>query len=232
MQLLVKDAAKYFNVSEKTIYRWISESGLPAMRINKQYRFNRVELLEWANAHRINVSAPVAQDASGGGALPSLADALGSGGVYYGTGGVDKESVLRNIVERLQLPASIDREFLLSILLERETLGSTAIGDGIAIPHVRNPIVLRVAQPSITLCFLDAPVDFGAMDGKPVAAFFALISPSIRIHLHVLSKLAFALHERVFKETILRQGTREEILAAARHAESSLARIPVPGETI
>src|SRR5213076_3370625 len=48
----------------------------------------------------------------------------------------------------MPLPAQVDRELLLGMLLAREALQSTGIGDGIAIPHVRNPIVLHVAHPS------------------------------------------------------------------------------------
>src|SRR5438034_985186 len=62
----------------------------------------------------------------------------------------------------------------------REALQSTGVGDGIAIPHVRNPIVLHVSRPMITLCFLERPIDFGALDGKPVHVLFSLISPTVR----------------------------------------------------
>lgn len=222
MQFLVKDAATLFNVSEKTIYRWIAEAGLPAMRINKQYRFNRVELLEWAASHKVNVPPPTVDDEDAGRPLPSLYEALQSGGIHYRVGGNEKESVLGEVVSLLQLPDSMDRDFLLRILLEREALGSTAIGNGIAIPHVRNPIVLRVARPAITLCFLERPIDFDALDGKQVGTLFTLISPTIREHLHVLSRLAFALHDAHFKEVIVRQGSRDEILDAARRVESNL----------
>lgn len=223
MQFLVKDAAALFNVSEKTIYRWIAEAGLPAMRINKQYRFNRVELLEWAASHKINVTPTAATaDDQASGPLPTLCEALQAGGIHYRVGGTEKESVLSEVVSLLKLPDSMDRDFLLRILLEREALGSTAVGDGIAIPHVRNPIVLRVARPAITLCFLEQPIDFDALDSKKVGTLFTLISPTIREHLHVLSRLAFALHDPHFKEAIVRQGSRDEILDAARRVESNL----------
>ena len=45
---------------------------------------------------------------------------------------------------------------------------STAVGDGIAIPHVRNPVVLHVGRPAIALCFLERAIEYGALDGKPV----------------------------------------------------------------
>ena len=59
MQLTVRDATRLLTVSEKTIYRWINQGSLPAYRVNEQYRFNRAELLEWATAHKINVSVEI-----------------------------------------------------------------------------------------------------------------------------------------------------------------------------
>ena len=105
------------------------------------------------------------------------------------------------------------------MLLAREALGSTAIGDGIAVPHVRNPVILHLDRPMITLCFLERPVEFGALDGQPVDTLFTLISPTVRAHLHLLSRLSFVLRNPAFQGTVLRQAAREEILRAADDAE-------------
>ncbi len=59
MQLGVREAAGIFAVSEKTICRWIKEMDLPSCQVNEQYRFNRVELLEWANERKIEISAGI-----------------------------------------------------------------------------------------------------------------------------------------------------------------------------
>ena len=140
MQLSVKDAAGVLNVSEKTIYRWIKQAVIPAYRINEQYRFNRTELLEWATSRRIQVSPTIfAEGEPSSTPLPSLLEALRAGGVAYRVSGRDQASVLQSIVEFLQLPEEVDREFLYKVLLARESLGSTGIGDGIAIPHVEEP---------------------------------------------------------------------------------------------
>ena len=98
--------------------------------------------------------------------------ALEAGGVFYRVSGFDKESALREVVELLRLPEEVDRPFLLRVLLAREAIAPTAIGDGIAIPHVRNPVVLHVGRPTITLCFLEQPIEYNALDGKPVHALF------------------------------------------------------------
>ncbi|MCE0499021.1 MAG: PTS sugar transporter subunit IIA [Methylacidiphilales bacterium] len=223
MQLTVRDVAGLLNVSEKTVYRWIDDRKLPGYRMSGQYRFNRAELLEWATANRINVSPRIFEEpVSGYAPLPELSDALAIGGIFYRLTGKNKPTVLRNIVEVLRLPDKVDREFLLQVLLAREALESTAIGDGIAIPHVRNPIVLHVPQPSVTLCFLEAPVDFGALDGRPVHALFTLISPTVKAHLHLLSRLAYALRDADFKSLIVRQANRDEILDAAKRISGSL----------
>lgn len=223
MQLVVRDVARLFNVSEKTVYRWIDQGILPAYRINDQYRFNRAELLEWATSRRMNVSPEIfAEPESSATPLPGLVDALQAGGVFYRIGGTNKETVLRAVVETLRLPEEVDRDFLLRVLLAREALESTGIGDGIAIPHVRNPVVLHVSRPMVTLCFLEQAVDFGALDGKPVNIVFSLISPTVRAHLRLLSRLSFALQDSGFKAVIAQQGSRDEIFAEARRVEAGL----------
>src|SRR5512138_177749 len=177
MQVSVKDAASILNVSEKTIYRWIKQEIIPVYRINEQYRFNRSELLEWATSRRIPVHPDIFKEAvSSTAPLPSLTEALKSGGVAYRVEGTDAPTVLRSVVDVLKLQDEVDREFLYEVLLARETLGSTGIGDGIAIPHVRNPVVLHVAKPTVTLCFLEKPIDFKAIDSKPVNVFFTIVS--------------------------------------------------------
>lgn len=226
MKLTARDAASLFNVSEKTIYRWIEQKGLPAYRINKQFRFNQTELLEWASAGRTGIAPGfLSEPESESEPLPDPVQALASGGIHYRVGGDSRESVLRSVVELLRLPDQVDRTFLLQVLLAREALGSTGIGDGIAIPHARNPIVLNVDRPTITLCFLENPVDFEALDGLPVTVLFTLVSLTVRTHLHLLSRLAFILGDKGFREVLKRQGSRDEILAEARRAIGGLAAV-------
>lgn len=222
MNLFVKDAAKLLDVSEKTLYRWIKEGSVPAYRINEQIRFNRVELLEWATSRKIPLDPNIlSEPESGKVRLPSVSEALRGGGVLYRVEGRNKKEVLEEVVEHLRLPDEVNRAFLLKVLLAREALGSTGVGDGIAIPHVRNPIVLHVARPSITLAFLEHPIDFGALDGKPVSILFTMISPTVRAHLHLLSRLAFVLRDPIVRKVLGKAGTREEIYSAIEKAATS-----------
>ena len=223
MQLSVKDVAKLLNVTEKTIYRWIKQESIPVYRINDQCRFNRAEIIEWATSRRIPLSADILTESDGSKVpLPSLVDTVKTGGIVYRLGGTDKPTVLRNVVDVMHLPEEVDREFLYQVLLARENLGSTGIGDGIAIPHVRNPIVLHITKPTITLCFLEHPINFGAIDGEPVDTLFTLISPTVRAHLHLLSRLGFVLQNPAFKEALKKQLLRDKVLEELAQAESTL----------
>ncbi len=223
MQLGVRDIAGMLNVSEKTIYRWIKQKKLPTYRVNDQYRFNRAEILEWATASRVNISPDLMTEPhTTDQPLPRLDHALQSGGIHYRLSGTDKVSVLQAVVQTMHLPEEVDRSFLHQVLVARESLGSTGIGDGIAIPHVRNPIVLHIQRPVIVLCFLEHPIDFDSLDGHPVSALFTLVSPTVRGHLHLLSKLSFALRDPEFKAVITNQGSRQDILFHATRIEDKL----------
>lgn len=213
------------NVSEETIYHWIEQDKLPASRINGQYRLNRAELLEWATAQRIHIPADIfGEPDKGKTPTPGLSDALKAGGIHYHVGGADKEAALKSAIDLMPLPDDVDKTFLLHVLVARESLGSTGIGDGIAIPHVRNPIVMHIPRPMVTLCFLEQAVEFGALDGKPVHTLFTMVNPTIKAHLSLLSKLAFALSHPPFAGIIARRGTREEILEGAALIDSRVPR--------
>ena len=222
MRLNIRDLSELLNVSEKTIRRWIKQGSIPAYRINGQYRFNRTEILEWSTSHRINVTAKIFEEPAGG-PVTGLADAITAGGIFYRVSGSDRESALKSVVEHIRLTEDTDRTALLQFLLARESMASTGIGDGIAIPHVRNPFVLDVHQPIITLCFLENAIDFLSLDNQPVNCLFTLVAPTVRTHLYLLSRLSFALRIPAFKKTIKQQAPREEILKEAQQAELSFA---------
>ena len=228
MELNVRDAARLLGTAEKQVYRWIDEGEIPFYKINDQPRFNRAELLEWATSRRMPVSVEVFHDAGEDGrAGPGLVEALKAGGVHTAVPGTDRESVLRAVVSVLRLPATVDREFLVQVLLAREAMGSTGIGEGIAIPHVRNPVVLNGVPASITLCYLANPIQFDAVDGQPVHTIFSMISSTIRGHLRLLARLSWALHAPGFKAAVLRRAKEAEILDEAAKISASF---PNPGK--
>ncbi len=211
MQLLVSDVATLFGVPEKTVLKWIRAGEIPVHSVNAEYRFSRDELLEWAQASKrpIPPSLVVAD-----GAL-SLAEALRAGGVQADVAGQDVRSVLAEVVRALAVPEGLDRAALLEVLLAREAAGTTAVGDGIAMPHVHSPIVLAAERPSVTVSYLARPVDFQAPDGQPVQVLFTLVSPTVRVHLQLLAQLAFWLRTPGFRAAVARRAGLDELVRLA-----------------
>ena len=222
MQLTFRDILRVFHVSEKTVRGWIDKKHMPCVVANEQYRFNYINLLEWALENNIKLTPEILDLSETEFEDHILSSALKSGGIHYDVAGNSRQEVLKAVVEISSLPQGMDRKNLFEMLWARESMASTAIGNGVAIPHVRNPIVLHIDQPVITVCFLKSPIDFKALDRKPVFVLFTVFSPSVKIHLSLLARLAFCLQNPPLQDYLYRKAPREEILAAFFVLESKL----------
>lgn len=220
MRVTVREAAKLLNTTEEQIYDWIEEKNLPAYKMNDQYRINRSELLEWATEKKISVAPVLFQQAEDEDNIPGVAECLRRGGVHPAIAGTTREEVLRSALQALQLADEEEGEMLLQMLLARESLGTTSVGDGIAIPHVRNPVVLSTDEPLLALCFLSSSADFESIDGKRIEILFLLVCPTIHMHLQMLAKLAYLLQIGEFRELVLQKKSGQEIMAAAERLEA------------
>ena len=127
--------------------------------------------------------------------------------------GRTKKQVLEELIDTLVLnKPGIDRERLMKVLLERERLGSTGIGDGIAIPHGKlkdmDELVLSFGRST-------EGIDFESMDGKPVHLFFLLVAPEScsGIHLRALARIARLLKNGTVRKRLGKVDNREEIFS-------------------
>lgn len=221
MQLSIRDAASYLDVDEATLRRWIRTRGVPVHRADERLYLNAIELWEWATENGVPVSRRLLDQARRQpDEVPPLSELVTAGGIHYGVTGENKAAVLRQIVTLLPLPPEVDREFLVTVLEAREAMGSTGIGDGIAIPHVRNPILLHVPAPFVKLCLVEPPVEFEAVDGKPVHALFSVISPTVPAHLRILAQLAVALRDRELRAQLTSRAAADRILSRIRALEA------------
>ena len=221
MQLTVRQAAAYFGVDDQTVRRWIAERDLPVHRANERLHLNAIEVWEWAIAHGLPVSRRLLEDARRTPEhAPLLSELLERGGVHRDVAAGDgKADVLAGIVANLPLPPEVDRGFLLTVLEAREAMGSTGIGHGIAIPHVRNPILLHVKRPFVSLFLLDRPVDFESIDGKPVHALFMVVAPSVPVHLRVLAQLGHVLQDPTLRRLLAERAPVDVIMRRIRELE-------------
>jgi len=224
MDLTPKDAAKMLKVSVETIYDWIRKGTLPGYRLRDKYRLNRVELLEWASARQMNVSPDLFRQDDGERDELLLTNALRRGGVVYDLPCTDRRSALRAICDAIVLPAHVNRDELHDVLVAREALCSTGIGNGIAIPHPRGPIVLGISEPSLTLFFPKHPIEYGAIDGKPVTMLFVILSTTVHVHLTMLSHLMFALQKIEFKRLLEGRAPQAQLFDYLQGIEQTMSR--------
>ena len=223
MDLTVKDAAKMLGVPEDAVYEWVESGALPSYRIGDKFRLNRVELMEWASSRKMQV-APSFFQANGSKpvSLP-LSSAVRSGGILYNLPCVDKPSALQAVCERMPLPASVYRDELHRVLIAREALCSTGIGNGIAIPHPRGPLVLGVSEPQVTVAFPAQPIEYSAIDGKPVTILFVIVSTTVRGHLSLLSHLMFVMQDAELRQLMDDRASEDRILARLEEVEAHVA---------
>jgi len=147
----------------------------------------------------------------------SLAGLLHRGGVYYHLQGTLPKEALSSFIERI--PAIPEPDKLLQAILEREELMPTAMGNGIALPHPRNPIIEKEDEQFVALAFPENEIDWGALDGKAVHSIILIVSASPKMHLSTLQRISFFCRDENFCALLKRRAPAEEIMRVIEETE-------------
>lgn len=125
-----------------------------------------------------------------------------------------REEALAAMVRMARLPAECDRDRLLRLVLDREALGSTSVGDGLAIPHPQTDDLAGLGAPLLVIGLLRRPVPWGEGGrAAPVDTVCMLIAPSGHLHLSLLGALARALSDPTLRALLRRRAGRKALLA-------------------
>lgn len=199
MELSLEKIALALELPKGKIERWIRQGRIPLVRHDNICTFDRQALERWASQNNLafrpdepHVQKCAPSDEN------SLTSALQIGGIHYDVAGSQAGDVFQSAVERLDCIPAANKPLLVKKLAEREELASTGIGKGVAIPHPREPESIGICDPAVAACFLSAPIEFHALDGLPVSTLFIILSPSVQVHLQILSKLSFCLRQEDF----------------------------------
>ena len=158
--------------------------------------------------------------AAGGIGIPVLIDNLSEAAIRLNLKSGTKEEILSELVGVLVENGTIaSARPLLEALLEREALGSTGIGCGVAVPHSR---CKELTRPAVILGRTEREVEFGAIDGQPARLFFLLVAPENRDneHLHLLAEIARLMKDPAIREALLRLETPGEVAALIGEKEA------------
>lgn len=132
--------------------------------------------------------------------------------------GRSKDEVLEEIVARIAPEGSRNRQLILDMLRNREALGSTAVGKGVAFPHGRS---LAVSKLRAVFARSSAGVDFDSMDGEPTHLFFVLLAPPqdrANQYLRALGRLIEHVEADTTRDRLMKAATFEEFAAVIREA--------------
>ncbi len=143
-----------------------------------------------------------------------IMDFLNKNAVIADLKATDKEGIIKEMVASLVSSKAIKKdqgESAVSVLLEREELGSTGIGQGIGIPHGKNSEIKDLVA---AFALSKAGVNFESLDGEPVYIFFLLLAPeeSAGPHLKALSRISRLLKDKFFRDMLKNSKDAKEII--------------------
>lgn len=131
-----------------------------------------------------------------------LAEFLTEGGMLPFMRAADKQEAVAELAAPLAVRFGLDSGVLVGILMAREALGTTAVGDGVAVPHGKVP---GLAAPALAVGRSPDGVDFEAPDGEPCRIFFLILAPEggAGVHLKLLSQIARRAKDPDFRAELL-----------------------------
>ncbi|MGB9686792.1 MAG: PTS sugar transporter subunit IIA [Rectinema subterraneum] len=125
---------------------------------------------------------------------------------------IDVAHTIGQLVSAVELPEGLDREALIDALLAREEVMSTAIGNGIAIPHVRKFGSESLKSNLVYVAYLFEPIDWKAPDGLPVHTLFLVLAADENSHLQILAQIASLASDDSFVEFLKTMPERDALL--------------------
>ncbi len=223
MKLSIEQVAGALDLPVSTVERWIRQGRIPIQKSENEYVFQTSAFKKWAASNNLPLTLEIKKkESSDPAVLDNLSPAIQRGGCYYDVTGDAIDTVLRSAVNQIAWLSESSRDDLYANLIEREKLASTGLGNGIAIPHPREPLPASFDKSAIATCFLEQPVDFNAIDDKPVFVLFILMSPSVKYHLHMLSRLSFCIRDMAFVDFLKTRPTASAFLKKVDDFEKRL----------
>jgi len=217
MYLNIIQLAESLGVSERVIEDWIGSEGLPCIRDGSRLSFDRAQIVAWAAGRGLAAKAGfLAANAQPSGHKSLLAGFLAVGGIWRDVPASDALHVMARAVARL---SGVSPE-VIRVLAQRvhvpNAMNWAAVGEGMAMPHLRVPVALGRDVGVLAILQLrdPAPLPQPAPDGVPVKSLFFFVAPSARVHLEMVSELsAHLLHGRL--KALLADNAPDDVLFAA-----------------
>lgn len=204
--LTIEEVAKYLRVSERTVYDWAQKGEIPSGKIGTVWRFKKSEIEKWVNdrlsasSHPVPANTPV-----------QVKNILSPDRIVFISQSTKHDALVELANNLATAPQVKYAEELVTEILKREELMSTAIGRGIAIPHVRLSSVTDLVM-SVGICKNDI-IDFQTIDDTPVRLLI-MIAAAYNQHSYYLQTLSF------FSSKLKNRELRDALLASTSAMEA------------
>jgi PTS system nitrogen regulatory IIA component len=221
-----RQLAEYLQLSERTVYRLLEQGEIPAIKVGGHWRFRKSAVDEWLDvrvqqmdAEQLDETFREDLDSSS----PSISELLTSQNIFLNLPHRGRVDVLNALATLVNLREDIDRGLLLARLLEREALCTTAMPDGVAVPHTpRTRPRLLAKYDLIALARTREPIAFGALDGSPSDLFVLVLARDERTHLILLAKVSRIVREPAVQKVMRASRSPREIMRVIRETEGRL----------
>ncbi len=222
--LTIKQLSEYLMVSEKTIYRMLDKSLLPAVRVGAQWRFRQRDIDTWLDEQVKKVEVE-GQKAILEELAPSEIDIhplLNPKNVFRDVPQLPRDELLAWIVMNATLDAGVDREALCTSIREREELCSTALVKDAAFPHPNEPSAFGFARKQVLLAVLREPVSFNDPHGHRPRVIVVILARTVQGYLLAISRAVKLFGNAALIGRITRSGSANDVITAIREAEERL----------
>jgi PTS system nitrogen regulatory IIA component len=203
--LTIDEVAKYLRVSERTVYDWAQKGEIPSGKIGTVWRFKKTEIERWVN-DRLSPHIITARDAA-----VEAESILSPDRIIFLNYATKRDALIALADNLANAPQVKNRQELIAEIIKREELMTTAIGRGIAIPHVRIVSVTDLAV-SVGISKTDI-VDFQGLDDEPVRLIF-MIAAAYNQHAYYLQTISF------FSARLKSSGLRSSLINAKNSQEA------------
>ncbi len=224
----LEDFAKYVGMDAREVRKLADRGKLPAQKIGGEWRFNRARVTEWLQQElpSLEPDRVLALERSMGDAQRDddliLTDLIAPEGIDAQFPAKTKASVLRELVRLAERTGLLyDGDGLLEALQEREDMCTTALPNGMAIPHPRQPMPYVSAEPMVCVARTPRGIAFGSPEGKLTDLFVLVCCHEDRHHLRVLARLVRVINDDVL-DKIRHAETDSDILDALIAREKEL----------
>ncbi len=148
-----------------------------------------------------------------------LAVLIHRGGIFFDVEGNSPEEIYSKISSMIKMPEGLTSEQICNALCAREQVLSTAVGNGIALPHARSSIIKNSDDQQICIVYLKNPIDMQAPDEREVYVMFVLLTQNSQVHLKVLTQLAGLFRNLRFRKALEAHAGEAEILSLIRELD-------------